>query len=113
MAVDLATSVVDLSPDVERLEVKIYRGSGWSVALAVTDADGVGIDLTGAVAHLYFNYGATDQVDWVAVTVGSQFQFDKNAAAVSALTFTTAEVRLVVVNGANSALWGLGQARVI
>lgn len=112
MAVDTYTSVVDLSPHLERLEVPIPRGGGWAVTLEVTDANGAAVDLTGNTAKLVFNYGKPSEVNWTATTVGAQFRWDMSKAQVDALTFTTAEVRLVVT-GAASAVWGLGQARVI
>lgn len=113
MAVDYYTSVVDLSPHVESIEVTIAKGGGFAVTLEVTDENGAGADLTGVTATLYFNYGQPSQIAWVATTVGSQFRWDKTQAQVDALAFTTAEVRLVVAQGSVSATWGLGQARVI
>lgn len=113
MAVDLYTSVIDLSPEVEQIEVKIYRGGGFAVTLEVTDENGVGVDLTGTIARLYINYGKPGQVTWTATTVGSQYRFDVSKTAVDALTFAVGEARLSVENGANSATWGIGQARVI
>jgi len=113
MAVDYYTSVVDLSPHVEKVEVQITKGGGFAVTLEVTEANGAGADLTGVTASLYFNYGQPGQVQWAATTVGSQFRWDITKAQVDALTFKTAEVRLVVASGSVSATWGLGQARVM
>lgn len=113
MPTDSYRSIVDLSPTVAAIEVKIPRGGGYATALAVTDANGAGVDLSGITATIYINYGKPSQVALIATTVGSQFRWDIPKATVDAYTFGVAEARLVVSSGSNSATWGIGQARLV
>lgn len=105
-----AADTLNLIPTVHDLEMAIFRGGGWSLALNVLDpVTGVGLDLTGktAVIHLPGN------INWTATITGSQFRWDLPKSSVDALVFQVGDAYLTVADGTNTTVWATGKVRVI
>lgn len=100
---------LNLIPQVAELQVVIWKGGGWSIGLDVTNEAGVLIDVTGTVASLKFGNGTI----WTATTTGSRYTFDIPQATVDAITWVKDDVTLRVTSGANSVVWGRGEASVV
>lgn len=101
--------ILDLSPTILDLDVKIAKGGGWTVGLKVTDAAGANVDLTGITAKVVLPDGSV----WTATTGTSVFTWDIPKATVDALTFKSGVVMLTVSDASHTTVWAKGNVAVI
>lgn len=105
-----AADTLNLIPTVLDLQVVIYRGGGWALALDVVDpVTGAALSVVGTTATITL----PGNISWVATSSGARYTWDIAKTAVDALTFQVGDARLVVTDGSHPTVWAVGKARVI